>query len=135
VSRVLGIDVGTVRVGVAVSDPARMIATPLRTLPAGDDLVPRLASLARQESCETVVVGLPRSLSGRDTESTRRARAVADGLRRSGLEVEVWDERLSSAEAERTLLQAGRRREHRREERDRVAAALILQGWLDARRL
>lgn len=132
--RVLGVDVGTVRVGVAVSDPDRLVATPLDTVPGGEDLAVRLAGLAAEEACDTVVVGLPRALSGRDTDSTRVARTVADGVRAAGLRVELWDERLSSVEAERVLLVAGRRRAQRRTERDRVAATIILQGWLDARR-
>ena len=132
--RVLGVDVGHVRVGLAVSDPDRLVATPLDTLSGGADLPVRLARRAREESCDTVVIGLPLSLSGRDTDSTRAARAVASALSELGLEVQLWDERLSSAEAERRLLGAGRRREQRRGERDRVAAAIILQGWLDARR-
>jgi len=131
---VLGVDVGTVRVGVAVSDPDRLVATPLDTVPGGEDLAVRLVRLAAEEACDTVVVGLPRALSGRDTDSTRVARTVADGVRAAGLRVELWDERLSSAEAERVLLVAGRRRAQRRTERDRVAATIILQGWLDARR-
>ncbi len=132
--RVLGVDVGTVRVGVAVSDPDRLVATPLDTVPGGEDLAVRLVRLAAEEACDTVVVGLPRALSGRDTDSTRVARTVADGVRAAGLRVELWDERLSSVEAERVLLVAGRRRAQRRTERDRVAATIILQGWLDARR-
>lgn len=131
--RVLGIDVGSVRVGVALSDAAGTIASPHSTVPAGDDLIDRLADLAAQESCDTVVVGLPKGMSGRDTASTQMARAVAKQLAERGLNVQLWDERLSSAEAERVLLSAGRRREQRKLERDPIAAAIILQGWLDAR--
>ena len=90
--------------------------------------------MSAEESCQTVVVGLPLALSGRDTASTATARAVAAALKERGVAVELWDERLSSVEAERALLGAGRRRAQRRTERDRVAAAIILQGWLDARR-
>jgi putative holliday junction resolvase len=79
-------------------------------------------------------VGLPRALSGRDTDSTRLARDLADALGAHGLDVHLWDERLSSAEAEAALLRGGRRRSQRRTERDRVAAAIVLQGWLEARR-
>lgn len=132
--RALGVDVGTVRVGIAISDPDGRVATPLATLSAGNDLLVRLAALAREQLCETVVVGLPKALSGRETESTARARAVADGLRGLGLNVALWDERLSSVEAERMLLRAGVRRAQRKTGRDRVAATIILQGWLDARR-
>lgn len=132
--RALGVDVGEVRVGLALSDPDGLVASPLETVPGGDDLAVRLAQIAAQHDCDTVVVGLPRALSGRDTASTRRARDVAEALRDRGLSVILWDERLSSAEAERVLLTAGRRRAQRRAERDRVAATIILQGWLDAGR-
>lgn len=133
--RVLGVDVGTVRVGLAVSDPAGVVATPVGTIEALEDpgqLAARLAASAAEHGCDTVVVGLPRGLSGRDTASTTHARAVARALGDAPLQVALWDERLSSAEAERVLLEAGRRRAQRRNERDRVAAAIILQGWLDA---
>lgn len=133
-SSVLGVDVGTVRVGLAKSDPDRVVATPLATLPGGKGLEDRLAERARDEGCHTVVVGLPRALSGAETDSTRLARAVAEGLRRRGLAVELYDERLSSAQAERALLAGGRRRAQRRAERDKVAATVVLQSWLDARR-
>ena len=125
-------DVGTVRVGVAVSDASATVATPHSTLAAGDGLIAALASLAAELSCETVVLGLPKGMSGRDTASTRHAREVGARLAEHGLNVQLWDERLSSVEAERVLIEAGRRRAQRRGERDRVAAAIILQGWLDA---
>ncbi|CAN5603504.1 MAG: Holliday junction resolvase RuvX [Actinomycetota bacterium] len=130
--RALGVDVGTVRVGVALSDPARLVATPLTSLAAGPDLAGRLVEVAREHDCPTVVVGLPKALSGRDTASTAMARDLAAAVAQQGLDVHLWDERLSSAQAERVLLLAGRRRAQRRTERDPIAAAIILQGWLDA---
>ena len=144
--RVLGVDAGAVRIGVAISDPDRLVATPLETVagsaPGGADdqaaetaAVRRLADLAQAHGCDTVVVGLPKALSGRDTASTVMARRLASRLREHDLQVELWDERLSSAEAERMLIGAGRRRRQRKDERDRVAATIILQGWLDAQRL
>ena len=132
--RVMGVDAGTVRVGVAVSDALRTVATPHSTIDAGDTVVRRLADLARELKCETVVVGLPKGMSGRDTASTRNARALAAQLVEQGFDVQLWDERLSSVQAERVLLEAGRKRDQRRDERDRIAAAIILQGWLDAHR-
>lgn len=134
--RVLGVDVGTVRVGLAVSDPGGVVATPADTLDAADDLeelARRIAGAAADRGCGRVVVGLPRAMSGRDTAAATRARQVADAIARHGLPVDLWDERLSSVQAERVLLDAGRRRQERRAERDRVAAAIILQGWLDSR--
>ena len=144
--RVLGVDVGSVRIGVAVSDPHRLVATPLDTVAgteaAGEDgragdaaAARRLVELARAHDCDTVVVGLPKALSGRDTASTAMAQRLATRLREHDVHVELWDERLSSTEAERMLIGAGRRRRQRKEERDRVAATIILQGWLDAQRL
>lgn len=135
--RALGVDVGTVRVGLAVSDPDGLVATPLETVDAGDvgeDLADRLQSVAESYECDTVVVGLPRGMHGRDTASTAWARKVAATLRSRGLHCTLWDERLSSAEAERVLLDAGRGRTQRRAERDQVAAVIILQGWLDSQR-
>lgn len=133
--RALGVDVGTVRVGLAVSDPQGIVATPLETMDAGDageDLADRIQGVAQSYGCDTVVVGLPRGMHGRDTASTTHAREVAAALRARGLPCTLWDERLSSAEAERVLLDAGRGRSQRRAERDQVAAVIILQGWLDA---
>lgn len=150
--RVLGVDLGTVRIGLALSDPGRMLASPLETLPAGDagadgwpaTVAGHLIGIARAHAADTIVVGLPRSLGGRDTSSTVRSRRVVDALRDAapaaasdagpGLAVEAWDERLSSVEAERVLLGSGRRRGARRQVRDQVAATIILQSWLDARR-
>lgn len=132
--RVLGVDVGLVRVGLAISDPDRLVATPLDTIAGGDHLVARLAARAADESCQTVVIGLPLSLSGGDTESTRMARSVASDLEGTGIGVALWDERLSSAEADRSMRSSGRNRDQRKAERDQIAAAIILQGWLEANR-
>lgn len=131
----MGVDVGTVRVGIAVSDPSGLFASPHSTMDAGPDLAVRVATLAHELSCETVVVGLPKGMSGRDTASTRDARSVAAKLTEQGLNVQLWDERLTSAEAERVLLAAGRSRDQRKAERDRIAAAIILQSWLDTHRV
>ena len=139
--RALGVDLGMVRIGLALSDPSKLIASPYDTLPAGDtqaDDWPQqtaavLADVACRVDADTIVVGLPRALSGGDTAGAASARRVASALERvTDARVVVWDERLSSAEAERMLLGAGRRRAQRRQERDRVAAAIILQAWLQA---
>lgn len=139
--RALGVDLGTVRIGLALSDPGKMIASPYETLPAGDvdsEDWPRqvagvIAEVARTQEADTVVIGLPRSLAGRETAGATTARAVADALRATApVTVELWDERLSSAEAERMMIGANQRRADRRTARDRVAAAIILQAWLQA---
>lgn len=139
--RALGVDLGTVRIGLALTDPAKMIASPHDTLPAGDataddwpaQVADELSKVVDANDVDTVVIGLPRSLAGRETPGATAARAVADALRATtAATVELWDERLSSVEAERMLIGAGQRRSDRRTNRDRVAAAIILQGWLRA---
>lgn len=135
--RVLAVDPGSRRVGVAISDPTGTIAQPLTALPAepGDTLVHRLAALARDHEAAVLVVGLPRRLDGGIGPEARAARRLADELRRAtGLEVTLVDERLTSAAAERTLLSAGTSRARRRQLSDQVAAALILQSYLDSAR-
>lgn len=132
----LGIDLGDVRVGVARSDPAGALATPVETVPAGDDLVARLASLAAAEAAVEVVVGLPRSLSGSEGPAARRVRAVATRLARelAPRPVRLVDERMSTVTAERTLRERGRRGRQRRAVVDQQAAVVILQSALDTER-
>lgn len=140
--RALGVDLGTVRIGLALTDPSKLIASPYDTLPAGDvdavdwprQIAVRIAAVAAEAQADTIVVGLPRGMSGGDTAGATNARRVAAALRdASDADVQLWDERLSSVEAERVLISAGTRRDARRRSRDRVAAAIILQSWLQAR--
>ena len=135
--RVLAVDPGTRRVGVAVSDPTGTIAQPLAAVPAepAATLAQRLAALAREQEATSLVVGLPRRLDGSLGPEARAARALAQELRRaSGLAVSLVDERLSSAAAERALLAGGASRARRKQLSDQVAAALILQSYLDRER-
>lgn len=130
--RILAVDPGERRVGLAISDPLGITAQGLPTFDRkGDDVFAHLRALAARYDLVRVVVGRPLSLSGRESDATRRAaefaRAIGDAL---SLPVDLWDERLSSAEAQRVL--AGTRAE--KGAVDRVAAVLILQGYLDARR-
>ncbi|MCZ6600958.1 MAG: Holliday junction resolvase RuvX [Acidobacteria bacterium] len=133
--RVLALDLGARRIGVAVSDPLRIIAQGLPTLEASGRKV-ALAALARlveEQGVTRIVVGLPLRLSGEEGPEALAARTfAADLTRRLDLPVELWDERLTTVQAERTLLEGNMRRDRRRQERDRLAAILILQGWLDA---
>lgn len=138
VGRVLAIDPGSRRVGVAVSDPSATIAQPLTVLAAnpGATLVERLAGLAREQEATALVVGLPRRLDGGLGPEAKAARTLADELRRAtGLEVTLVDERLTSAAAERALLSGGASRARRRQLSDKVAATMILQSYLDSVRL
>lgn len=137
--RVLGIDLGERRVGVAVSDPTGSIAQPLPTLRrrAGKRMpLAVLQNLAAEYEVQSIVVGLPLAPSGRDTEWTRRVREAASDLEeRSGVPVHLIDERFTSKAAERAVRGIGLPK-RKREEKGRVdaaAAVLILQSWLDGR--
>ncbi|MBI2756596.1 MAG: Holliday junction resolvase RuvX [Chloroflexi bacterium] len=139
--RVLGIDPGERRVGLAVSDALRLIASPLQVLPRGRDLGPTLeaiARIAREERAVQIVVGYPINADGSIGPQARRSEEFA---RRLGavlaLPMQLWDERLSSAGAEEALRANGRdlRRARQRGELDAYAAAVMLQDYLDAARL
>lgn len=133
----LALDLGSRRIGAAVSDPGGTIAVPLKTLEAGRDGSLPLAAireLIRSREVQGIVVGLPRRLDGTHGPEARAAEATAERLHAElGLPVELWDERLTSVEAERLLVEAGVRRKRRRGATDRLAATLILQGFLDQR--
>jgi len=136
VGRVLALDPGSVRVGVAVSDPLGVIAQPHSSLDAGDPAIrARIASLVASLDIDRIIVGLPVSLDG--TEGTAAALArefAADVTEATGLEVEMVDERFSTVTAERVMIESGARRSERKEARDRVAAAVFLQAYLDTER-
>jgi putative Holliday junction resolvase len=127
--RALGVDLGTVRIGLALTDPSRTIDAP----DWPQRVAAAIAEIAADVGADTIVVGLPRAMSGAETTGASSARTVADALQaRTDAAVHLWDERLSSVEAERMLIGAGQRRAQRRTARDRVAAAIILQSWLQA---
>ena len=134
--RILAVDPGSVRVGLAVSDDTGTLASPLATVPAGPDLALRLSATARERGAARVVIGLPRRLDGSEGDEAAAARRLAAELEATGATVELWDERMTSRIAERSL--AGRprprdrrAREKRRAEVDAVAAAVLLQSYLD----
>ena len=135
--RVLGVDLGSRRIGLAVSDPSGTLASPFAVLErTGDRDADHRAILdaAREAEASTVVVGLPRSLSGREGPAARDARAEVAELREladEGLNVELYDERFTTVTAERSLVEAGVRRDARKRVVDKVAAAVMLQGWLE----
>jgi putative holliday junction resolvase len=132
--RVLGLDVGTKTIGVAVSDPTRMLASPVRTL--GRRSVVHdgeaIATLAEGLGVEAFVVGLPYELDGGEARSARLARQIGEALAaRTGRPVHYVDERFTSVDAERQLIEAGVSRARRRKVIDQAAAVLILQSFLD----
>jgi putative Holliday junction resolvase len=136
--RRLGIDVGAVRVGVALSDPDGLLATPLATVPrdvAGGTDLTTIAGLAVEHDAVGVVVGLPRTLAGREGPAAEAAREFGAALAgRVAVPVEFVDERLTTVVATRQMRESGRKGRRQRAVVDQVAAVAILQGWLDARR-
>ena len=133
--RLAALDVGDKRIGVAVSDALRLTAQPVGTVErrslAADCLA--IERLLSEYDIEKIVAGLPLNPSGSEGEQADRVRHFCKRyVAETGRELVFQDERFSSAEGDRMLIQAGLRRNRRREVRDRVAAALILQAWLDS---
>lgn len=136
-SRVLGIDVGSVRIGLAISDETYTLASPVGTIPnERRTLWTRIDREMEDRRVDRVIIGLPRRLDGSEGDAAAAARKFAAELaRRTTTEIELWDERFTTTIAERALIESGVRRKRRREVIDSVAAALLLQNWLDARRI
>ncbi len=129
--RVLAIDSGTVRVGLAVSDPLRMTAQPLEVVPAGQ-AVQRVSALCADLEIDQIVVGLPLTESGAVGEAATRARALGrEVAAATGLPVEEVDERYTSRLAENVMIEGGARRRTRRRSLDKIAAAMILRSYLE----
>lgn len=135
--RTLAIDHGEKRVGLALSDEDGRFAHPLATLErkSPDALLTAIAEIVERERVEEIVVGLPLHLDGSAGASARRAQKFADRLReKTALPVVMWDERMTTALATRALDAAGVRRKNQKGKVDRVAAALLLESYLDARK-
>lgn len=136
--RVLGLDLGSKRIGVALSDASALIANPLTVIQrSGRRLLDheRIAALVREEEVDVVVVGLPLSLDGSMGPAARAAVSEAEALATVlGVPVETYDERLTTVAADQVLMQANLRADARRKVVDKVAATVLLQSWLDARR-
>jgi putative Holliday junction resolvase len=133
VGRALGLDVGTKTIGIAMSDPERRLASPVRTLArrsvASDTRA--IASLVAEQGVDAIVVGLPLELDGTEERSARLARQVGAALHEStGVPVHYVDERFTSVDAEHQLIEAGVSRDRRRRVIDQAAAVLILQSYL-----
>ena len=133
--RVLGLDLGDARIGVAISDDDRRLAVPLGTIHTGAPAdVKAIAKLVKDHDASAVVIGLPLSMSGERGSEALKAESFAGALRSFlDVPVELHDERLSTVEAERALRRAGVDARARRKVVDRSAATVILQAWLDAR--
>ncbi|MHB8682197.1 MAG: Holliday junction resolvase RuvX [Acidimicrobiales bacterium] len=140
--RVVGIDLGERRIGVAVSDGGEVLASPYRTIERGRDPAADCAALVAvidEVGAGHVVVGLPIGLDGRPGAAARlateEAGVLAGALAGQGIEVETFDERFTTVSAERVLADMGRKGKARRKVVDQTAATVMLQAWLDGRRL
>jgi putative Holliday junction resolvase len=135
---VLGVDLGSKRIGLALSDPTRTIASPHAVLARGRSAEldhQAIVAAAQEAEAAVIVVGLPLSLSGREGPAAQAARAEADELRIVAgpeLEVVVHDERLTTVVAEHALREADVRRKDRKQVVDKVAASVMLQSWLES---
>jgi putative Holliday junction resolvase len=133
--RVLALDIGDRRVGVAVSDPSGRLARPITTVKRTGRDFQVIVDLIAEHAVDRVVAGYPSNMDGSEGEQARRVESYVNGLRQHvTVPIELWDERLSSVEAERMMIEAGRPASYRRDRIDAVAAAVILQSYLDAGR-
>ncbi len=133
--RILGIDHGTKRIGLAISDELGVIAQPLEFVPAEpfDKFLARLKEIIREKEVELLLVGMPRNMDGSYGPAALKVQEFVAVLGDTvGIPIKVWDERLTSAQANRFLIQANVRREKRKEKVDKTAAAILLQSYLDA---
>ncbi len=132
--RCLGVDLGDRKVGLAVSDEMGMIASPLRLekVYSPEQAEEKVRLAVKEVGAGLVILGLPRQLDGREGKQAKICRAFAEKLAAAGLTVELWDERLTSAEAERALKSAGLSRRQRNQHQDAVAAQRLLESWLNA---
>ena len=131
---VLGVDFGQVRIGLAISDELRLLAHPLETIAADKAAATRIEGHVRERKIDTVVVGVPRHMSGEIGAAAKAALAFAEELRAVlPCPVVTWDERLTTVAADRALREAGKSTRVTRQYVDQVAAQMILQGYLDSR--
>lgn len=136
--RIMGLDYGSKTVGVAISDPLGITAQGIETIERKMEnklrqTLARIHQLAEEYEVEKVVVGLPKHMNNDIGERAEKSLEFAEMVKkRTGLEVVMWDERLTTASAERTLIESNVRREDRKKYIDKIAAVFILQGYLDA---
>ena len=136
--RIMGLDYGSKTVGVAMSDPLGITAQAVETIWRKDEnklrkTCARIEELISEYEVERIVLGLPKHMNNDLGERAQKALAFVEMVkRRTGLEVVMWDERLTTVEAERTLIENNVRRENRKQYIDKIAAVFILQGYLDS---
>jgi putative Holliday junction resolvase len=131
----LALDHGTVRIGVAVSDELKMIAQPLEFIPAEPfaKFLDRLKQILHEKEVETILVGMPRNMDGSYGPAALKVQTFVAVLREAlTVPIQTWDERLTSVQANRFLVEGNVRRDKRKEKVDKMAAAILLQSYLDA---
>lgn len=139
--RIMGLDYGAKTVGVAISDALLLTAQGVETIFRTQEnklrqTLARIKSLCEEYEVTEIVLGFPKNMNNTIGDRAEKSLEFAEMLKkRTGLPVVMWDERLTTVEANRTLMESGVRREHRKEYIDRIAAVFILQGYLDARRI
>lgn len=133
--RILALDHGTRRIGVAISDELKMIAQPLEFIPAEpfEAFVGRLKQILNEKEVELVLVGMPRNMDGSYGSAAQKVNEFIAALRNEiPLPIKTWDERLTSAQANRILIQGNVRRDKRKKTVDKMAAAILLQSYLES---
>jgi len=136
--RILCIDHGTKRIGIAVSDELQMIATPLEYIPAEPfaTFLQRLKDIIREKEVEIVLIGMPRNMDGSYGPAALKVQDFVAVLKDAIITpIKTWDERLTSVQANRFLIEADVRRSKRKEKVDKTAAAILLQSYLDSREI
>jgi len=134
--RILSLDHGTRRIGVAVSDELKIIATPLEYIPAEsmEKVIERLQQLIREKEVELILIGMPRNMDGTYGPASEKVNDfIVAVLPHITTPIKKWDERLTSVMANRALLEGNVRRDQRKEKVDKMAAAILLQSYLDSR--
>jgi putative Holliday junction resolvase len=136
--RILALDHGTRRVGVAVSDEMHLIAQPLEYITPEPfaDFLTRLKEILREKEIGLIVIGLPRNMDGSYGPAALKVQEFAAALKDAvTIPLQLWDERLTTSQAQKYLIQGGVRRDQRKEKVDKTAAAILLQSYLDSRTL
>lgn len=135
--RIMGLDFGSKTVGVAISDPLLVTAQSLETITRKSEnklrqTMARIEELIEEYQIDKIVLGLPKNMNGTEGERVEKTKEFQSMLfRRTGIPIELWDERLTTVAADKVLMESGIRREYRKDYVDAVAASLILQGYLD----
>ena len=130
--RIMGIDHGAVRIGIAISDPMQIIARPYKVIINNDDLLDEITSIIKKENIGKIIIGLPLNLAGEDTQKTKEVRDFAEKLKKDiSIPVILWDERYTTVEANEALQEMGYNIHESKDVIDKVAASLILRNYLE----